>query len=280
MNCEDIRVHIEAYALDALEEAERFHVEAHLLGCPECREQANALLELANNLPKALAAVSPHRLPPALRSRVLASLDAQADPAPISSDQTTAAPIERIQAKSERGRGFAIGNRWPGWQPRTIGATAAMLVLAVVVGWSFHLSQALGRERALRAEFEGLVDQQEIVLEVVDSNQTVKAVLRPPSGSESNSYGKLFTRPDMPHVVVMAARLPQPPDGSAYHVWLWDDGRSRLAGVLNLNEDGFGMLVFDAPVDGPSYEKAELTLQPNGSTVQAGSTTITWQQTP
>lgn len=280
MNCEAVRAQLDAYALGALDAEERSRIEAHLLGCPDCRQQAAALLEIAHQLPKALSAASPYRLPPALRSRVIESLGAPAESAPPAAGDVASAPPEGPTGEREPAGTIARWRGWLSWQPRTIGAVAAMLVLAVTLAWSFHLSQALGRERALRAEFEGLVDQQEIVLEVVDSNETVKAVLRPPSGSNSNAYGKLYTRPDMPHVVVMAARLPQPAEGEAYHLWLTDDGQSGLAGVLNLNEEGFGMLVFDAPVDGPTYEEAELTLQPEGSSAQSGPTILTWQATP
>jgi hypothetical protein len=137
---------------------------------------------------------------------------------------------------------------------------------------------ALARERALRAEFANLVDQQEVVLEVIDSNKTSRVVLRSPAGSDSSAYGKLFTRSDLPHVVAMAARLPQPPPGQAYHLWVTpSQGQTELAGVLKINEQGFGLLIFDADHDGPVYDSVQATLQPQGSRSPSGSPVLVWQ---
>jgi hypothetical protein len=155
---------------------------------------------------------------------------------------------------------------------------AAILLLVFSLAWGIQLSVALAQERALRAEFANLVDQQEAVLEVVDSNQTVKHVLRPPGGiTPTSPYGKLYTRSDLRHVVAMAARLSQPPAEQAYHLWLTSQGQTHLAGVLAVNAQGFGLLVFDADHAGPVYEAAQLTLQPEGSTAPSGAPILTWQ---
>jgi hypothetical protein len=158
---------------------------------------------------------------------------------------------------------------------------AAALVLALSIGWSVHLGVALARERALRAEFAALVSQQEVVLEVVDSRQTVKRLLTPPDGGGSPTapYGKLYTRPDLPQVVAMAARLPAPPVGQAYHLWVVQEGHPQLAGVLAFNQ-GFGLLVFDAGRSGPDYGGAWITAQPLGSAGPSGSPVLRWQAAP
>lgn len=153
----------------------------------------------------------------------------------------------------------------------------ALLLIMVLLGWSVQLSVALARERALRAEFANLVDQQEVVLEVIDSSQTTRRVLLPPEESSSDAYGKLFTRSDLPHVVAMAARLLQPPAGQAYHLWGTSADRTYLAGVMKVNAQGFGLLVFDADRSGPIYDSAQLILQPVGSTAPAGSPILTWK---
>ncbi len=126
-----------------------------------------------------------------------------------------------------------------------------------------------------------LVSQQETVLEVVDARNTIKRNLAPPDGSggATASYGKLYTRPDLSDVVAMAGRLPPPPAGQAYHLWLTQAGQSsapQLAGVLAFNQ-GFGLLVFDAAQPGPTYNAAWVTLQPPGSAAPAGPTVLRWQ---
>jgi hypothetical protein len=55
----------------------------------------------------------------------------------------------------------------------------------------------------------------------------------------------------------MAARLPAPPAGQTYYVWLTQAGEPRLVGELGLNQ-GFGALIFDADRAGPVYEVRQL----------------------
>ena len=84
----------------------------------------------------------------------------------------------------------------------------------------------------------------------------------------------------MPDVVAMAGRLPIPPAGQAYHLWVTEDGKTYLAGVMKVDEKGFGLLVFTADRPGPVYEAAELILQPIGSTSPTRAPIIAWQATP
>jgi len=120
----------------------------------------------------------------------------------------------------------------------------------------------------------------EWVLEVVDARNTVKRNLAPPDGGAGTGapYGKLYTRPDLSDVVAMAGRLPPPPAGQAYHLWLTQPGQSgpQLGGVLAFNQ-GFGLLVFDTAKPGPTYEAAWVTLQPPGSAAPTGPTVLRWQ---
>jgi len=71
MTCDSVREMLEAYALGALEPAERAQVEAHLKSCAECRQMARALADDAALLPQALAYASPLLLPASLKNRVL-----------------------------------------------------------------------------------------------------------------------------------------------------------------------------------------------------------------
>ena len=113
---------------------------------------------------------------------------------------------------------------------------------------------------------------------MIDSPKTSKAMLRATQPG-SKAYGKLFTRPDMPNVVVMAGRLPDPPTGQSYQVWLTRAGTAQLAGELALNA-GFGALLFDAGQNGPVYDSAQVVLQPRGSTNPSGTIVLQWQASP
>jgi hypothetical protein len=252
MDCGRARELLEAYALGALNEDERAEVERHLEGCPDCRELAGELDALAHRLPGALAAASALRPPGTLRQQVLAGLDV----------------AESRPARSRR----ALPRR-------TLVVALAAALPALAVGWALGFQQASARESDRRAALARMLGVEEIVFEVVDSRETEKAFLRTTrdEGAFARSYGKLYTRRDLRDVVAFVARLPEPPEGRAYHLWLTGGGRTKLAGVLTLR-DGFGLLVFKAPRPGPRYGAALLTLQERGATAPAGVRVLDWRE--
>ena len=254
MTCQNpVQELFEAYVLDTLDAAERARVERHLQNCEDCQRLVKEYAEVTSKLPKALASASGLSLPPEIKTRLLKFL---AD-----------------EAASARRRPVPIR-----WRPRLVTLSLAIL-LAFSLAWGFQLNVALAQERALRSEFANLLDQREIVLEVIDSSKTTKAFLRA-TASDSNSYGKLFTRSDMPDAVAMAARLPLPPAGMAYHLWVTKDGQTYLVGVMKVNDKGFGLLVFTADQPGPVYEAVQLILQPIGSMSPSGIPIIAWEASP
>jgi hypothetical protein len=272
MACDAITDLLELYAAGALEGEERAQVERHLETCATCRRAAAELLEVVGMLPQALAAAAPVTVPPAVRERLMHAVAQEAAPG----HGFAATPMEPRPAPPPAPAALPPP-AWSWLRLRSLGLAAALIALALALAWGVQLNAALAQERALRAEFARLVNQQqELVIEVIDSNQTQRAVLRSPQAG-STAYGKLFTRPDLPHVVVMAARLPDPPPGQAYHVWLRRDGRMDLAGVLKVDR-GFGVLVFDADRAGPVYQAAQIILQLEGAAQSLGGMPIlVWQ---
>jgi anti-sigma-K factor RskA len=259
MNCNQARNQLEAYALGILEPDEQRAVEAHLGGCAECRSEAEVLTATANLLPLGFAAASRSAPPDEIKHRVMSEIRTG-----ITADDQPPAAVTPIGFRAQH----------LNFKSLATAAAIALLVVSLVLG--VRLSQALDREDALRAQVrEVFTRQQEIVLEVVDSNQTERMVLLPLT-EDSSAYGKVFTRSDLPHVVAMAARLPAPPEGMRYHLWLTGQGETTLAGVLLLNDQGFGLLTFDSDTDGPTYERALLTLQEPGGNAPAGETILTW----
>jgi hypothetical protein len=153
------------------------------------------------------------------------------------------------------------------------------ILLALSLAWGLQLNVALAQERAWRAELANMIGQQEVVLEIVDSREATKAFLRPVE-SGSSSYGKLWTHPDFPDVVAMAGRLPPPPAEQAYHLWVTHAGQTRLAGVMTVNDQGFGLLIFQDDHPGPVYDAAQLSLQPLGTYTPGGATILAWTASP
>jgi hypothetical protein len=253
MSCDRVREQLEAYALGALDDNERAQVEAHLSTCDACRQLAAEYAQVITLLPQALAYASPVSMPASLKPRVMRGV--QVPPT--------------VDKASNQPRPWQA---WLNW--RTLGFALAVLLLLFAFGWAFQLNTALAQERALRAEYANLVGQQETVLEVIDSPKTLKAQLKSTTGSPA--YGKLYTRPDLADVVVMAARLPPPPQAQSYHLWLSQQGPLRDMGALNVNEQGFGLIVFNAGQNGPVYDSARLILQRDGAAATDGNVVLAW----
>lgn len=245
--CTWAKQRLHAYALGALDEDEQRRLEGHLDGCAECRQLAAELAETANALPAALATASPLPPPPRLKDRLLAEVDRRARP------------------------------RRSWWRPRAALALAGVALAALLVTWNVRLENALSQQRTLRARIAHLTGQQERILEVVDSRHTEKAFLAPPEESSSPAYGKVFTRSDLADVVVLGARLPPPRPDVAYHLWLTEGGRTKLAGQLAVDRTGFGLLLFRADRAGPKYEAAQVILQPKGSKRPGGRPALEWR---
>jgi len=253
-NCERIRELLAAHALGALDGADLAAVEEHLERCPACRELAREHHEAAHALPSALAAASSLELPGPLKKQVL----------------------EHIGARERTPRELtAPRRRW--WQVGAALAAVTLLVATLFVAWDARLDDARSQERELRARLAKIEGLQPTVLEVVDSRRTVRRVLLPPDErSESRAYGKIFTRTDLPDVVAMANRLPQPRAGQTYQLWVTTAGRTRLVGVMPLDRQGFALLVFKADRAGPRYANVQVLLQPKGATRPSGKPVLAW----
>jgi anti-sigma factor RsiW len=281
MTCSEVRNEIDAYVLGVLEDDEARAVTAHLAACEDCRRLQQEAEHAAHLLPMALARVSPLKPPEDLKARLMETARISAPirpPEPQLPDNASARPSNRLAPRllpDERrgGRWWGASNS-PVWQ--RIAAAIALAIVMASVAWSVRLSSALDSERATRERVEAFYSaQQELVLEVVDSSKTTRQILRPVD-EESNAYGKLFVRSDLPDVVVMAARLPTPPEGQAYHLWLTSGGQLVDAGVFPIDDQGFGLLTIEADRPGPTYEAAELRLQPPGVEGPAGTVALRW----
>jgi hypothetical protein len=269
MDCERIREHLEAYALDALEPAERAEVERHLATCAECRKEADALAEIVALFPEALAAVSPMAPVDGVKERLLKAVTAHS------------AMSQQRSPGGKIGEGFgdlslppAETNRGSRSPMRLIAIAVPVFLLILSLMWGIRLAVALDRERDLNAEYvdqlDEIVGQQEPVFEVIGFDDTNRQFLKAQQ-ADSTSYGKLFTRPSMPFVVVMAGRLPTAPTDSTFHVWVTSNGQTTLAGELTVDDHGFGLLVFTVEQPGPTYETAFVTLQAPGGTSPSGT---------
>lgn len=231
---------LEAFAIGALDAGDAEPVAEHLATCEECRARLAELRRVADGLPAALEVTSPLRLHPSVKRRVLAAIQRPARP------------------------GHFRPVLWP------VAAAAAVVMFAGSTAYAVRL-QIEQQDLAVTVRTETLARlgatlsqrDQLRVLEVLDSNATTRRALRPVDPALPafhDSYGKLWTRSDDADVVVMVNRLPPPPAGEHYELFVTSNGRTSDAGPLKLDSDGFAMLLFRADRNGPTYQRAVVTL--------------------
>ena len=205
--------------------------------------------DVTEELPTALAAASPHRLPPELRARVL----------------------RLAETRAGRARRFGVAALGP-WA-RALGIAAALMLLVGLLAWNLRLQQGLADERSLIQQLRDAA-KESVIFEVVDSPGSQKASLRaqgPQRPGEDPPYGKLYTNANQPQIVVMSGRLPNPEANEEYHLYLTDrSGATVYVGALRVDTTGFGYLVYDTGTRGPVYSSARLYLQPAAATVPEG----------
>jgi anti-sigma-K factor RskA len=187
-----------AYAVDALSPAEAEEFERHLEQCPACRDEVRELQEAAARM-GASEAVRP---PDALRARVLAAADTQAQLPP----QVT--PIEK--ARSRR------------WRPRLVGAAAA--VILAVTG-TFAALQSREPDRPPVAA--------DPVSQVFDAPDAHTATVTTANGGRL----KVATSDGRGQMAVETRGLPAL-NGRTYQMWAIRNGRPTSVGTIDDLEAG------------------------------------------
>lgn len=230
-----------AYALDALEGAERARFERHLARCRRCAEEVRGLRATATHL--ALAA--PEAPPADLRSRVLAAATV-----------TTQLPAT---TEDDEPRRRAVAAPSP-WIPRvSMGFAAVCLVVALAFGvFGFTAQQryqtAQAQNRAIAAVL-GAPDAQ-VTSQSVTHGGTATVVL-------SRSEHK---------VVVTTSGLPALPSSKVYQLWFIGPSRVASAGLLPAPSGGRTAPVLASGLQ--AQDKLGMTVEPAGGTSQPTTTPI------
>lgn len=217
-----------AYAVDALDPAERAWFESHLQGCPDCSALVAELQEAAVELSAGLEVAPPE----ALRGRVLAAV--AADPRPR---QDVVVPLRRERRAQATGL--------PGRTSRWLLAAAAAAAVVVGVWGVTELTAADPVQQVVAAEDarEYSADTSVGTVTVVSSTARDAAVLRLPDGVEP------------------------PPEGRVYQAWfVGADGTARSAGLVDEEQLADGELVLEGTPAGAAA--VGLSVEPSGGSAQ------------
>lgn len=252
------------YVLGELSKADRERVESHLAQCSDCAAEARELALAFQGIGLAEEPVAP---PAHLRARVLETL---------AREERTArqAPVAVVPPSASHG-----ASRTPWW------LAAAAAVVAVVLGGL--LARSNQRAAQLATDLEQVREE---VTRLTTNADTV--------ATQADLAVSILTAPDMRRIdlegldvsrnataraywsaahglLIVADRLPTPPPGRIYQVWLI--GSQSIspvsAGLIDPGPSGRGMLIVPPPggVAGPGVTVAVTDEPPGGLPSPTGS---------
>lgn len=237
-----------AYAVDALDEAERADFERHLAACPECRAEVASLREAASSLTQ-LTAVTP---PASLRESVLSGIRSvrplpPAPPAvePIAETTAETPAPRRATVVPLRRRPFA-------W---AAGIAAAVLLAVGGLAWSPWDNGAPRTSPTVAQQVLHAKDAQRYEQTIDGARATIV---------RSASLGK---------AVLVADHMPPAPSGKDYQLWLALPGRGMVSAGL-MPRDGGETVTYVLQGDAADATGAGITVEPAGGSKAPTTTPI------
>jgi len=231
-----------AYALDALDDAERERFERHLARCSSCAEDVRRMTSTATALALAVAAEPPS----GLKQRVLAAAAATPQLPPLPS---TAAP---------RRHGRPVTRS--AWFPRlalgvaAVGVAAAVVLAVVTVSTQDRLDRLQAQNQAIAS-----------VLAASDAQIATGTSSTGGKATVVLSYAQQ-------KMIFTSTGLPALPDNKVYELWLLSTGSAKSAGLLPQPTDGKTAPVLAAGLT--SADKVGVTVEPAGGTSSPTTTPI------
>jgi anti-sigma-K factor RskA len=232
-----------AYALDALDDAERERFERHLQRCPACADDVRRMTATATAMATAAAAEPP----PGLRERVLAAAAATPQLPPLPPSAAAGRRHGRRLTRSDWFPRLALGLAAAG--------VAAAVALAVVT-----------------------VSTQNRLNTVQAQNQQIAAVLSAPDAqiatgtSSAGGTATVVLSYAEQKMIFTSSGLPALPNAKVYELWLLSTGSARPAGLLPQPTDGKTAPVLAAGLT--SADKVGVTVEPAGGTSSPTTTPI------
>jgi anti-sigma-K factor RskA len=235
----DLHVLAGAYSVDAIDdESERARFEHHLRSCQQCSDEVRGMAATTTRL--AFAASAPP--PPQLRDHVLAAVSRTRQLPPVVDHGSV--------PREPRSR------RMPRLAWAAVAASLAVIIAltAVLARTQGELNKAKAREAAMAA-----------VLAAPDARVVTQATS---AGGTATAVYSLARHA----LVVASAKLPPPPHGKVYELWLLGPPRVRPAGLLPAASQGHTAPMLVAGLI--SGDQLGLTVEPAGGTSRPTTTPI------
>lgn len=245
-----------AYAVDALDEAERASFEQHLAVCADCRAEVAELTATAHSL-TSLTEATP---PPSLRASVLSGI-AQVRPLPPvdgDGDESPAAgPTTSVPAG---GPPPTVGDR----PEPDAGATVVPLRRRRTVAWFAAAAAAavIAVGGLVWSPWSGDSAQPSPMAQVAAAADAMRVSSTKDGLTTEVAYSKQLGK-----AAITVKGLAPAPSGKTYQLWfLAPDGAATSAGLLGVDSEGSGQALLSG--DASSASKVAMTLEPSGGSAQ------------
>ncbi|PWC04961.1 anti-sigma factor [Agromyces badenianii] len=261
---EALRGALAAHALDALDAEERAAVERALAADPALRDEADGFAETSALLAAAVAPVEP---PPALKSRLLAQLDALPQQRPEAAATTAAPPAPPAAAAPEPeaaaprharepGRAERVAQRRWFQRPGAIIAAAAasvVLIAGAIIGVGWAGPNGWGAQREMAA-----------IAEASDVQSSTHEV-------DGGGAVTLYWSAEQGRSGVIVEGLPDVGAESTYELWYIDDDGPQSAGTFDVQGEETWRVLDGAFAPGV---EVGVTVEPAGGSPQPTSDPI------
>ena len=225
-----------AYALGALEPAERQAVEEHLEKCAYCTPLAREQLEAA----AALASLAPSAIPPVyLRDRILA------------------------KARPARATWRTGHSPWRRWSTAgyAVAASLGVLFLGVLLQATLDLQREVRTLRQQNTDLFSMINDQR-TLTYVAATPGVETLLLENTGQVPKARGMLMVSQDRTWGMVVSQGLEPLRESMGYQVWLIKDGERTSGGVFKVDQMGNGQLYVRYPTSYNELSGIGITKEP------------------
>lgn len=225
---------LEAYALGQLSEREKSEVDSHLEACTSCSDQLRSISEVLEGIAESVPPMQPSA---SLRRQVL--------------DAVAQLPQERAHAPVS----LAEPVRRSPWRLVPL-AAAAVLILAVgavavrVERSRLELTDEVTRLESVNQELQERLKrfgaQTDLAIAILTAADSREIALTGRDGAAATA-ARAYVSPTR-GLLLVADRLPAPPPGRVYQVWIIEEGSNPVsAGLLGEEPGGRGMLIATPP---------------------------------
>jgi anti-sigma-K factor RskA len=263
---------LEAYALGALDDADRIAVEQQLAQSPSQRAELRRLREVVAILPYAAApAEPPERVREQLFARIAASKPAPAparSPAPRRSWlMPSAVAVLTVLLIIFGGMTISLGQSIADLDRsnrQLVGTLSEMQqVLAETQNRQRVVESQLSSSRQEIENLNARLAQDHYVVSFVSAPGVATRSLKAVS-TGINASGEMYMYPGEASAVVVFSGLPDLEAGKVYQFWLADTSGQVPGGTFVVDDSGIASLVVEAPREVNAFQQVMLTIEPDG----------------